>query len=162
MNKLKSIRLCSKARTILFSVISILLIAIVIRFLVQYHKEYEIVTYGDSITEQFNWQTYLEDYYNESILNLGIGSSAFTNDGYSPAALDIKNFVPSCFLSYHPFFIQTKIPRCPINMDIGEVVDIVKLRSVFSVLCTTNVEAIGRWRGLSSSTVHYLLSVSFC
>lgn len=47
-------------------------------------------------------------------------------------------------------------------MDIGEIVDIVKLRSVFSVLCTTNVEAIGRWRGLSSSTVHYLLSVSFC
>ena len=66
--------------------------AIVIRFLVQYHKEYEIVTYGDSITEQFNWQTYLEDYYNESILNLGIGSSAFTNDGYSPAALDNKIF----------------------------------------------------------------------
>ena len=109
MNKLKSIRLCSKARTILFSVISILLIAIVIRFLVQYHKEYEIVTYGDSITEQFNWQTYLEDYYNESILNLGIGSSAFTNDGYSPAALDIKNIVVVRSLNNESEYIWKRI-----------------------------------------------------
>ena len=91
MRVFKKVKPCSRTCKIISIVALAILAIIIIRTIIHINKDYKIVTYGDSITAGFTWQPYLEDYYGESILNLGIGASGFTHDGQAPATLDATN-----------------------------------------------------------------------